>query len=106
MVAISNPDTVARWVGRDATDPLFLDAWRAADEFLSKMPIRLPADMPEGEGPAPLQQAVALETARLLQRRNSPDGTIGLGDLGAVTVPYSDPDVKALIAPYRTVVFG
>jgi hypothetical protein len=56
--------------------------------------------------PASLVLAVQLLTARYLERRNSPSGVVGMGDLGVVRVSGSDRDVDALMAPYRRLVLG
>jgi hypothetical protein len=54
--------------------------------------------------PDDLVLAVCLQTQRLLARRNSPDGLVGMGDLGMARVPVSDSDIASLIAPWRFVV--
>lgn len=54
--------------------------------------------------PGDLVLAVALMTARLIARRNSPDGMTASDELGPVAIAGSDRDVQALMAPYRRVV--
>lgn len=101
---ITEVEQVKSWVnGTRWPDEVFEQAWRGADGWVSKR-VR---PLAEGEdAPTELVQAVCLLTAHLLDRRNSPSGVLGLGDLGTVRVPGGDQDVKALIAPYRPVVFG
>lgn len=49
-----------------------------------------------------VQQAVLLRANRLYKRRTSPTGIEGFGPEGfSVRVSAIDPDVRALIAPYR-----
>jgi hypothetical protein len=54
-----------------------------------------------------LTEAVFLVTQRLAARRNSPEGIVGLsgigGDFVGARVPFTDPDVMQLIAPYRQI---
>lgn len=59
------------------------------------------------EVPAPVAEAAVLLTIRLLQRKNAPYGIAGAGDLGQpVMIGRSDPDVTALLAPYRRFALG
>lgn len=51
-------------------------------------------------------EACLLHAARLYRRRDSVDGTIGFGDMGAIRVGRVDPDVEALYALRGWVVFG
>lgn len=109
-MAITNPDHVVTWTGYNGTadDQVFLDAWNAAEQYVANRCTWPTVDV-TGQPVAPpgdLVQAVNLLTARYLDRRNSPNGVVGLGDLGAVTLPSADVDVKALLGPYRRVVFG
>lgn len=56
--------------------------------------------------PPPLYAVALHETARLVRRRDSVDGTIGWGDMGIVRVGPKDPDIETMIAPYLNIVFG
>ena len=58
------------------------------------------------QAPADLVQAVVLRTARLLARRNSPDGIVGVGEFGPVRIASIDRDIEHLEAPYKRVVFA
>jgi len=51
-------------------------------------------------------QACLLHAARLYRRRDSIDGTIAWGDMGAMRVGRGDPDVDALYALLAPLVFG
>lgn len=83
-------------------------AYEAAEAYVAKRCRWAVPGAGESWPPAPadLVQAVKLQTARMLVRRNSPDGLVGMGDLGVGRVPISDRDVDALMRPYRRVVFG
>jgi len=58
-------------------------------------------DLPESA-----RQACQIHAARLYKRRDSVDGTIGFGDLGAIRVGRVDADVEALYAQRARMVFG
>lgn len=45
-------------------------------------------------------EACLLWTRRLLARRSSPEGVIGVSDMGVATVGRWDPDVQRLLSPY------
>jgi len=81
---------------------------RAVDEYL------FPTDMGEataqvtgtfGFTPVPdqIQQATLILAARLAERRFSPLGVAGFGDLGAVRVSRFDADIENLISPFKRV---
>src|SRR6056297_1158759 len=81
---------------------------RAVDEYL------FPTDNQEatvkvtgtfGFTPVPdqVQQATVILAARLAERRFSPLGVAGFGDLGAVRVSRFDADIENLISPFKRV---
>ena len=51
--------------------------------------------------PDAVRQACLLHSARIFNRKESPQGVIGWGDFGAVRVRNTDPDVIDLLADYR-----
>jgi hypothetical protein len=51
--------------------------------------------------PAAIRQACMLLSIRIFKRLDSPLAVAGFGDLGAIRVGRSDPDVMAMIAPYK-----
>jgi Phage gp6-like head-tail connector protein len=67
-----------------------------------------PADPSTWTEPMPdaVHEACLLHAARLYRRRDSLDGTIGWGDMGAIRVGRVDPDVEMLYASVGPVVFG
>lgn len=109
-MAITTPERVKVWLGGTWPEGVFSDAYKAAESYVGTR-VRYPTEPDPLTGVVPpvpdaLVLAVNLLTARYLARRNSPNGLVGLGDLGAVPVPGTDIDVKTLIAPWRVVVFG
>lgn len=51
--------------------------------------------------PDPIRQAAKIMAARIVKRKEAPEGVMGMGQFGVVRVSRSDPDVNALIEPYR-----
>lgn len=51
--------------------------------------------------PDAVREATVLLATRQFKRLDSPLGVAGFGDLGAIVVRRIDPDVSALIAPFR-----
>lgn len=108
MATITTHDQAIAWFPKAPTGDVER-AWRAAEGFIADR-CRWPALASDGtplDPPGALVEAVHLLIARLLARRNSPDGVVGVGDeFGPVRITHVDRDVMALIAPYRPVVFG
>lgn len=48
-------------------------------------------------------EACLLKAAALLKRKDSPSGVMGFQDFGGVRISRFDPDVMALLSPYRKV---
>jgi hypothetical protein len=51
--------------------------------------------------PTIITQACQLQAARIYKRADAPFGVAGFGEMGAVRVSRTDPDVYALISKYR-----
>lgn len=56
--------------------------------------------------PPDVYHAALMRGARLYVRRASPEGLVGLGELGVARVPAYDRDIDALEAPWRSVVLA
>ena len=56
--------------------------------------------------PDAAHEACLIHAARLYRRRDSIDGTIGFGDMGAIRVGRTDADVEALYSACSRLVFG
>lgn len=52
------------------------------------------------------EQALIMQSARLIKRRTSPEGVIAFDELGAIRVSRLDNDVAALLEPYRVIGFA
>lgn len=53
------------------------------------------------EIPAAIHEATIIQAARLVKRRKSPEGVVGLNMFGTVRMGRVDPDVKKLIKRYQ-----
>jgi len=98
---VTSAGQVAGWFPDES--PSTVETYRLAAESWIASRCRVPA---EGPAPAALVQAVRLFVARHLARRNSPDGFIGMSELGPARIASVDRDIETLIAPYRKLVFG
>lgn len=50
--------------------------------------------------PNDVQYAVLLWTNRVLNRRNSPDGVVGVADLGVANISNFDKDIVQMLSPH------
>jgi hypothetical protein len=51
--------------------------------------------------PTAIKYATILLSSRLFKRMDSPLGVAGIGDIGVIRVSRIDPDIDALIAPFK-----
>lgn len=51
--------------------------------------------------PSQITQACVIQASRIFKRLDSPLGIAGFGDMGALRVSRTDPDVSALISPFK-----
>lgn len=57
--------------------------------------------------PQPVTEATILIAIRLFKRTDAPFGVVGSNELGgSVTIPSRDPDVQAMLMPYRRMTVG
>lgn len=56
--------------------------------------------------PTAIKQATVLLALRIFKRNDSPLGVAGFGDIGVIRVGRLDPDVEAMIMPYKKVRFA
>lgn len=56
--------------------------------------------------PTAIKQATVILASRIFKRNDSPLGVAGYGELGAIRVSKIDPDVEAMIMPYKKVRFA
>jgi hypothetical protein len=63
-------------------------------------------EVPTYTVPADVYQAALMRSARLYMRRASPEGLVGIGDIGVARVPVYDRDIDALEGPHKMVVLA
>jgi hypothetical protein len=56
--------------------------------------------------PTAISQATIILASRIFKRNDSPLGVTGFGDLGVIRVTRVDPDVEAMIMPYKKIRFA
>lgn len=98
---VSNEQLVELYPGE--SESVLIQKRNAAERYIGKI-CRIPTDLEEV--PADLVEAALLLVSRLLVRRSSPDGTLGMSEFGVGRIARTDPDFQALVASYRRVVFG
>ena len=110
-MALTTAELVASVLKTDATSPAFLTAYAAAERWHARRctwtveaqeidgeTVLVPVDVED------LVQSVILLTGRYLARKNSPDGLVGMGELGVMRISQIDRDVQSLTGPYRKIV--
>jgi hypothetical protein len=82
---------------RDTSDDVAIDQALSAvqEAIVARAPVLATADCPTD-----VLYATLLWTNRLLSRRNSPDGIVGVADLGVATIAKADRDVLQLLSPW------
>jgi hypothetical protein len=93
------------------TDTLDDDAIQhSIDAVNGKFQLILRPEVWSEPGPASVApdvvEAGLLYVNRLLARRNSPDGVVGVSDLGTATIQPFDADIKRLLGPWLATVLA
>lgn len=114
--SITTEETVQDWLAAANLGGLpaaiVTAAYQAAEAYVGKRcrwaipPVDETAVWVWPPAPDDLVLAVCMQTARLLARRQSVDGFVGMGEFGPARVTVTDRDVSALMDPYRVVTFG
>lgn len=78
---------------------------RAAGRFpassVGRRTVQITARWGWPETPEDIKRATTIWAMRLVNRRSTPTGVVGFGEFGGVKLSTIDPDVKALLGPYR-----
>lgn len=82
---------------RDTSDDVAID--QALSAVMEAIVARAPS-LATADCPTDVLYATLLWTNRLLSRRNSPDGIVGVADLGVATIAKADRDVLQLLSPW------
>lgn len=115
-MALTTAEVVASVLKTDATTAAFLKAYKAAERWVAKRCTWQTVDVEQDDGNGgtvtvqqpvdveDLVQAIILLTGRYMARRNSPDGLVGMGELGVMRISAIDRDVRDLVAKNRRIV--
>lgn len=95
---IATPATRIRAIG----DYLF-PVWDGRDTNAQEATVRVVGTFGWSSVPVAIKQATILLSMRQFKRYDSPLGVAGFGDLGAMRVSRIDPDVEALVSPFKKV---
>lgn len=95
---ITTPATRIRAIG----DYLF-PQWDLRDTNAQEATVRVVGTFGWSAVPTAIKQATILLSMRQFKRYDAPLGIAGFGDLGAMRVSRLDPDVEALVSPFKKV---
>jgi hypothetical protein len=103
------PETLRAYLTITATDPQLDALLQAACDTatayelgrLSETLMMVAGFSPPDDLPVAVAQAMLMRAAAIFRRRNSVNGFEGFGDMGAMAVRASDPDIERLIDPWR-----
>ena len=90
----------------DATDDAAIDQAVAAVDAKFRQMLRAVVFADDSQVPPDVTEAGLLYVNRLLSRRNSPDGVVGVSDLGTATILPRDADIQRLLGPYLATVLA
>jgi hypothetical protein len=95
---LTQPWTRIRAIG----DYLF-PVWDGRDTNAQEATVRVVGTFGWAAIPTAIKQATILLSMRQFKRYDSPLGIAGFGDMGAMRVSRLDPDVEALVSPFKKV---
>jgi hypothetical protein len=98
---LTQPATRIRAIG----DYLF-PIWSVLNTNANEATVRITGTWGWATVPTAVKQATVLYSMRQFKRYDSPLGVAGFGDIGAIRVSRFDPDVEAMLSPYRKVRMG
>ena len=98
---LTQPATRIRAIG----DYLF-PIWSVLNTNANEATVRITGTWGWATVPTAIKQATVLYSMRQFKRYDSPLGVAGFGDIGAIRVSRFDPDVEAMLSPYRKVRMG
>lgn len=93
---IDQPYTQVRAIG----DYLF-PIWSVTGTFSNKASVQIAGSFGWSAVPTAVKQATIILAMRQFKRYDSPLGVAGFGDLGMIRVGRVDPDIEALLMPYK-----
>lgn len=93
---LTSPATRVRAVGQ-----YLWPIWSVTGTYFNKAPIQVVGTFGWPTIPPAIKQATILLAMRQFKRYDSPLGVAGFGDIGVMRVGRVDPDVEALIMPFK-----
>jgi len=96
---IDSPVTRIRAVGAN-----LFPIWSVTGTYSNFAPVQIIGVFGWSAVPVAVKQATILLAMRQFKRYDSPLGVAGFGDLGAIRVGRVDPDVEALLMPFKKAV--
>jgi hypothetical protein len=84
--------------GDTADDAAITDAVNASMEGIEGWAVKAFTDDPAAVLPFTVYEAGLLLTNRLMARRNSPDGVVGVSDMGTATILANDADINRMLS--------
>jgi hypothetical protein len=78
--------------------------WSVTGTYGNKASVEVQGVFGWSSVPTAVKQATILLAMRQFKRYDSPLGVAGFGDIGAIRVGRTDPDVQALLAPFMKTV--
>lgn len=87
--------------GRPVTSLALLHSWWSLYRRVRVTAVWGWPTVPDG-----IVQATLIQAGRLYRRKDSPEGVAGSAEWGLVRLPNLDPDVRALVDPFRLPGFG
>lgn len=98
---ISSPVTHIR-----AIDDYLFPVWGSHTTGSGEATVQIVGTFGWSAVPTAIKYATLLLSSRLFKRMDSPLGVAGIGDLGVIRVSRIDPDIDALIAPFKKMRFA
>jgi hypothetical protein len=86
-----------------AVDNLLFPVWDLKNTNAYKATVRVTGVWGWPAIPSAIKQATILYAMRQFKRYDAPLGVAGFGDIGAINITRVDPDVMALVAPFRKI---
>ena len=96
---LSQPATRIRAVGSN-----LFPIWSVTGTYTNKAAVQIVGVFGWSAVPVEVKQSAILLAMRQFKRYDSPLGVAGFGDMGAIRVGRVDPDVEALLMPFRKIV--
>jgi hypothetical protein len=96
---LDSPDG-SPWTELHAVGSKWFPAWNYTAPFIRRQSVQVTATWGWASVPGPVKQACLMQAANFVRRKDNPFGITGFADAGLLRI-REDPDVAALLDPYR-----